>query len=171
MPNISEIVSIDTEILIWGIQKKGNPEEERRVKVPKAEYFFNEFIHENKHTLVIPTIVVGEYLCKLTKNQEEVFSQFLENCLVVDFDYKAARIAAEIMSKIKGIRDELTGIRRCITADCKIVATAKAAGASAIYTEHDDIIKLARLINYPTRRLPDIPPENLTLFHEDESTQ
>ena len=87
--------------------------------------------------------------------------------MIVDFDYKAARIAAEIWRMRAQARENFDGVRNCISTDCRIIATAKAHGASAIYTEHVDIIKLARLIGYPTRSLPLVPPKPLNLFQQE----
>ena len=164
MPKNSKLVSGDTEILIWGIQKKANPAERKKEKIPKAEYIFSEYIQKEGLKLVIPTIVAGEYLIKLTQNEKDVFFEFLEKCLLVDYDFRAAIIAAEIWSKKNNIKGQRSGTRHCINADCKIIATAKAHGASVIYTEHDDIIKLAKLINFPTKSLPDKPPEQMNLL-------
>jgi len=167
MSGSEELVAVDTEILIWGVQKRGNPEERRKVMVPKAEYFFNQFLQENNFKLVIPTPVMREYSVGLLKEGGEIFSAFLEHCIVVDFDYKAAIIASEIWKKKEQIKGEINDSRRCITSDCKIIAAAKANGGSAIYTEDDDIVKLARLINYPARPLPEVPPQNMELFDND----
>lgn len=164
MTQPSKVISVDTCILVWGIQKTARSKEQEKSIVPRAEYLLADRVDDENLRLIIPSIVVGEYLVKTTKNEKEVLSQFLQNSLVVDYNYAAARIAAEIWSKRKSIKNELSSIRHCISADCKIIATAKAHGASVIYTENDDLIKLARLINYPAKRLPPVPPRNGELF-------
>ena len=169
MAQSANLISVDTEILIWGVQKNANPLERRLIMVPKAKYFFEEYIESNGYKLLIPTCVVAEYLVHLSKSEEEVLNEVLENCLIVDFDYKAARIAAEIWRKRTQSKETYDGVRNCITTDCRIIATAKAHGASAIYTEHDDIIKLARVIGFPTRPLPLVPPKPLNLFNQEST--
>ena len=164
MAGSETLVCIDTETLIWGIQKRANPKERREIMVPKAEYFFSEYTEKNGLTLLIPTIVLGEYLVKVSDKDEDVLHAFLEKCRIAPYDYPASKIAAQIWSKKDPMKDELEGTRHCISADCKILAIAKAQGASAIYTDHSDIIKLARLINFPTRILPEVPPIQKNLF-------
>ncbi len=155
-----KVVAVDTEILIWGIQKRGANED----KYKQAEYFLTKYIKDNELLLLIPTIVVGEYLVKVTTNEEEIFNTFLENCIVVDYDLPAARIAAKIWALRKATNLQTTSTRFCINADCKIIATAKAHGAEVLYTENKDMEKLAKLIDYPTKRLPEIPPQQGQLF-------
>ena len=126
-------------------------------KIKRADWLFRR-LEQERAQVVVPTVAVTEYLTPIPKqNHADHLSLISSRCMIAPFDVKAASIAAALFYKGKEQRTkEKTEWRSKLRADCCIVATAKAAGASVFYTNDGKCLKLAREV-MDAYDLPDIP--------------
>src|SRR5436190_9570769 len=119
-------ICIDSHPIIWGIKKQATTGQEDMVA--KAEYFFH-WVDEEKHDVIIPTIVVAEILAP---EPVTIQSQYLEilngKFILADFDSRAALKYAQIMhgrfDEAKRIATEQGRFRQEMKIDHLIVAIA-----------------------------------------------
>jgi predicted nucleic acid-binding protein len=153
------IVSLDSNTLVWGIRKKGLPD-----KVRRARNLF-AYLEEEEARIVIPSIVVTEFVTplKTTKEREAVIAEMNKRFVIAPFDARAAAVAADLWHYGKKAREKKhqmkqIGARMCLRADTLIIATVHAQGVQVFYTDDDNCYDMARRIIADVRRLPDIGP-------------
>lgn len=132
-------ISIDTNILIWGVRQVSDAGQEEMI--PRATAFL-EWIDRQGHELVLTTQVVAEYLVGGTeKKRNSQYEVLAAEFKIYPLDDLAARIAAGVRSDkdfVKAMkRDGKT--RACINADIAIVATAKAHSVDVFYPNDNDL--------------------------------
>ena len=158
------IFCIDSNIFIWGIKNKCNPEqEELRLR---AEYFI-ETLGKQNHIL-IPTVVLAEVLApEPLNNHPVIMDKISKGFIIADFDtLAAARYAQMFMNKIeelKKIADENAIDNQKMKVDHLIIACALAQNANCIYS-HDNGLKAFAQKYIEVRELPYIPKPQPNLF-------
>lgn len=144
------LVCFDNHILIWGIRREATPGQEEMIR---RTGLLLDYLEERKANIIIPSVVVGEFMVKVPKeNHQKVMNILEKRFQIASYDTAAALIAAEIwIDKNKGssgINDELReGLqdtsRIKLKDDCKIVATAIKYKADCIYSEDEGVKKFA----------------------------
>jgi predicted nucleic acid-binding protein len=112
-----------------------------------------ESLQKNNVVVAIPSIVLAEALCfvpdrDLQKAMDGIKARFP----VFQFDELSAYFYRAVFSSTKDIKTEQP--RWSKSADVKIIATAKAHGASCIYSEDSGMAKLAE----GTLKVEGLPP-------------
>ena len=133
------LVCLDTQILIWGIQK--NSRETQKDMISKAEAFLDN-CQKNKTLMMIPSIVLGEFLTTVDiKEHSDIIRQLSSSYIINSYDAKSAAIFAKLWREKKesGLidnikKDDFEIKRQELKADCMIVAAAIASKATAIYS-------------------------------------
>jgi len=155
-----EVAAIDTQIFIWGMlpaDSEINPDLIRRAKL-----LFRTF-DEQKTRVLFPSICLSEVLVKIpTTSQSAFISSVASSFEILPFDVKSAALSADIFNTNQHLRIQgVQGDRVTHRADCLIVATAKAHGATTFYS-HD---VRCRTIANSTRMLDkDLPDFDESLF-------
>ncbi len=149
------MVAIDSMVLVWGIRQDG-PEDKKK----SANWLFTA-LEKNKMQIMIPSIVLSEYLTPLSEEESSLASAEISSlCVIAPFDTRCAMLAAKLFRQ--GKQHYPSGVkhgRACLRADCMIIATAKAHGASIFYTGDKNCLKLAQNV-ITAKDLPD-QPDNL----------
>jgi predicted nucleic acid-binding protein len=157
------LACFDTMILIWGIQEHG-PEAE----VAQAKAFLDHLDKQGTKA-VVPSVVVAEFLTGIPTAAHTTIASLLErHFMTAAFDLKASMHFARLWQDRENTgvitllkqRDRAT--RAELKADCMIVATAVAQGASCIYS-HDDKLKTFANGQIDVRKMPDVATQ-LELF-------
>lgn len=149
----SPVVAIDSMTLVWGVRKDGTEEQRNR-----ARYLFQKLEEEDDAQIVVPAIVVAEYLVPVAEaNRARVASALSERFRIVPFDVRSAALASRLFETFKPSRATGTpGARDLLKADTMIVASAKTAGAQVFYTDDEDCREMASTV-LAARPLPNIP--------------
>ena len=144
------MICLDTNILIFGIQRRAAPEYQAQMEA--ASYYLDSLAEDDD--VMIPSIVVAEYLQgfpdpNVRQQQYEILAR---RFIIPSFDAHAAKIAADIGVKLGRLRDidELSGLSKPeVRADVNIIATAVANGANVMMTfnltEYQRIVERAGL--------------------------
>jgi hypothetical protein len=94
-------------------------------------------LEEDKERIVIPTVLVGEFLAGIDpKDHGNVIVELQKRFFCPEYDVRAASLAAELWEYNRGLPKDSSAKRNVIKADVMIVATAKVAGATKFYS-HD----------------------------------
>ncbi|NOX57876.1 MAG: PIN domain-containing protein [Planctomycetes bacterium] len=158
------IVAVDSQILVWGIRKQGDEEQNKQ-----AKWLFQE-LGESGSQIILPSVALSEYLTKVEEDeQRSVIAKLTTRFIVAPFDVKCASLAAILFAKGKKNRPKgVAGARSFLRADAMIIATAVTHGAKIFYSGDKKCRKLASsLPQLDVKGLSDIPPN---LFgYPDES--
>ncbi|MCL2646048.1 MAG: PIN domain-containing protein [Phycisphaerales bacterium] len=147
--------------LIWAL--KDNPTEENADFHRRAELLMKQLTRD-KAIVVLPTIVIGEYLCKVPKSSHgQIVAKLQERFRIVPFDVRASSMAADLWQK----RQNLPHSRRLLKADMLVIASAEAAGAERFYSADAECRAVAELV----MEAYDLPTFNEKLFDDDVDTQ
>ena len=155
------IVCIDTQILFWATVKKAARGAEQFI--PLATDLMR-WIEQQKHQIIVPTIVIGELLIPVAEqDQATVLKQLSQDWMIVEYDLRAARIFAK-MRRDQITRDRLHDLRQMfpdvtkkeLVADLMIIATAMAHGAETIFSHNKDLRALAEG-SIDTKSFEDVP--------------
>lgn len=137
------LLTFDTNVMIWAVQKVAKRGQEYRLQQAAA---LMDWIDRHGHNLVFIADVVSEFLVGDDESRRERLSDLLETRFaVLPFDTKAARIAAKLKSHPEFLKQfQQSGkSRACIKADVRIVATAVAHGVERVYSTDPDVRKFA----------------------------
>ena len=135
----------------------------------RVEYLVSR-LEKNREQVVVPTPALSELLVRAGTagpgyleilNKSAVFR-------IADFDQRAAVEAAAAIREAIGAGDKRSGSTSPwakIKFDRQIIAIAKVAGASTIYSDDDDIARLSRSAGIAVVRIQDLPlsPESSQL--------
>lgn len=152
------LAAIDTAALIWGVRQKGEPD-----KLERGQWLFRELEDINAR-IIVPSVVVAEYLVPVdSERRKSVVASLSERFIIHSFDVHCAVIAAELhglgdAQRPKGTEDR----RKCLKADCMIIATAFAHKADRFYSHDKDCRNFAETLSGWEVR--DLPPHAPTLF-------
>lgn len=135
-------VCIDNHILIWGIRKEATPGQEPMIL--RAELFL-KYLDESKTTVIVPAVVIGEFLVKVPEEKHQEVQAVLEKRFqIVPYDALAAGCAAKIFREHKNSGSSRGTVSRDILkADIQILATAVTRKVGKLYTHDGDLAKLA----------------------------
>jgi predicted nucleic acid-binding protein len=165
------VVTIDTNILIWGVRRIATPGQEDRIA--QSQMFLN-WLDKRNDQLVLTADVVSEYLVgddDDDSRRDSELEALTRNYIVFPYDTKAARIAAKLRGDrefMKQLKEETKKTRVCIRCDIKIVATALAHGVEQLFSNDEGVRKVAKKAKLPARDIPTIiemnPPKPKDLF-------
>ena len=144
---------IDNHILIWGIRKEATPGQEPMIL--RAELFL-KYLEESKTTVVVPSVVIGEFLVKVPVEKHQEVQDVLEKRFqIVPYDAVAAACAARIFQEHKTSGANRGNVSRDILkADIQILATAVTRKIGKLYTHDGDLAKLAEKY-LPVSQMPE----------------
>lgn len=150
------LVTVDTNILIWGVRHDSTPGQEFMIDRAVA---FLAWLDANDHKLVLTATSIAEYFIgappdAVAKEMKSIASRFK----IIPFDTRAALVAAELRSDksfISSLRDTVGKSAPAIKCDVVLVATAKAHGVQKIYSNDDDIRALSLRCGLPYSPLPE----------------
>lgn len=156
------ICCIDSNTFIWGIKKKAVEGQEEMI--PRAEHLF-EWLEEQGHQILIPTVVIAEVLAPEPLEKYPVLMDIInKSFMVVDFDVRAAsRYGQLFMNKISTVKK--TAKKNNVPAqkmkiDHLLISCALIHGAACIYTTDKGLRAFGE--NYiDIRDLPPLPPPKL----------
>lgn len=106
-------------------------------------------LHQLRDTQVaLPLVAISELLVPVSVAKHGLLLNHLRDMFIcAEFNERAASIAAGLWAKYKGIpADQKYDDRHVMRADAKILASAKAAGASVFYRNDDNCRILANII-------------------------
>lgn len=131
----------------------------------RGAFLFTE-LNEDKAQIVLPAIVVAEYLGPIPPEQQsEVTAAISERFIVVPFDLRSAAISARLFEEGKAqLPPGKPGARRQLKADAMIIATAVAHGAREFYSEDEACLRLAGTV-VEAKRLPNAAGGHRALLH------
>jgi predicted nucleic acid-binding protein len=146
----------DTMILIWGIQENGEGD-----KIAQAKAFLDHLDKQGTR-LLVPSVVIAEFLTGIPIAAHTTIANLLErHFMTAPFDLKASLQFARVWQDrdnrglVAVLKNEKGATRAELKADCMIVATALAQGASCIYS-HDDNLTTFANGQIAVRQMPDI---------------
>ena len=134
------IVSVDTNILIWGIKNTASKGQEHMIT--QGQDFF-KWLDDNKFKVIIPVPIITELLAPIGTDKHEDFLRTLHSKFrVVPVDEIAAVKCAEIWQakkddeELKQYREANKIARETMKYDFQIAACAIVRGAECLYS-HD----------------------------------
>lgn len=153
------IFCIDAHTFIWGLKQKCDEGDEHLRD--RAIHLF-KFIDDNKHQVMLPTVVLGEVLSvEPLENYAVIMDKIGKNFIVADFDQRSSMKYAQLfMNKIeelKKLSQENEISRQKMKVDHLIVACAIVGGANCIYS-HDKGLKAFGQKYIEVKDLPPLPP-------------
>lgn len=164
------LIVVDTQILIWAVKREATPGQEPMIE--KAVRYL-EYLDKCKDQIIIPSVVVSEFLANVPDDREAAVLKALEKrFMVIPFDTLAAVHAARIWrinssgnaSLVQQLKAD--GFKNSkIKADIQVIATALARKAVRITTHDDGLIKNANG-HIEAGPMPDLPTQpELGLAH------
>lgn len=136
------MICVDTMVLIWGLQRKAHPSQERMIDLTAR--FISHL--DPKETVMVPSVVLSEYLVGFSSEaaRQEQFAAVSRRFFVPAFHAQAAALAAELLRSPAAVELRESVDRRCLKADAQIIATAITNGAGKIVTANcEEYRKLA----------------------------
>lgn len=148
-------------VLVWGVRKEGLEEQKSR-----ARWLFNALERE-KAQVVVSAVSVSEYLSPVDpKKHRGVLAAISGHFVIQPFDVRCTSLAASLWIDGKSTREmSMPDSRKCLRADCLIVACAKIAGVNRFYSGDAGCRKLAERIGLQALDLPTQPDH---LFEFDD---
>lgn len=129
------MIAVDTNILIWGLDQKSNPGLEHKIALALKLF---EHASKNRIPIVIPTLVLEEFLVHDTQEErEKALDKIDESFRLVTFDFRAAVLGGELAGTReyrKEIRETYGKTRQVVKSDISIIATAVVSGAARLVT-------------------------------------
>jgi len=155
-------VIIDTMVLICAMRQAAKLP--ASAKTPPHDKFSlaRALLHKlrrNDDLIILPSVVVAEFLVKIpVVNHPKLLTVLSENFYIPAFDLRCTSLAADLMShgfKVrKTMDDKDKPARDSVKADAMIVATAKVHSADLIYTDDDQLYKMADKCGVITNKVP-----------------
>lgn len=150
-------VCLDTNIMIR-LFKPSADEQEDKLKL-KATYLADK-IEEEGTTAVVPAIVLGELLDGVGASERLSFKARMESYFQIPPFDVAAALEYSLLPNASG--DGVEGHREKCKVDRMVVATARAANCSVLYSEDDDVHRIGNG-RIEVLRLPALPETQLPL--------
>jgi predicted nucleic acid-binding protein len=138
-------ISVDAQILIWGIKRKATPA--RQNMIQRAAAFFR--MHESdRQQIFLPAQALAEFLVGYDAEQRrQSLARLSRTFLIAPLDAKAAAIAAELQTNRAAIdetKEHFGLVKQHIKADINVIACAIAAGATHLFSEDGQMRTLAQ---------------------------
>ena len=138
---------LDTQILIWGGIRDNPGDQSEKPDLAERSRWLLAQLERDHVEIVIPTITAAELAVPLAaKKRGEFLASLSENFFVKPFDLQAAAIAADLFARALELPESEITARKVLSADTKIIATAKAAGATVFYSHDKRCRKVAALV-------------------------
>lgn|GEM_PF-1544806 len=155
------VITIDTNILLWGLRGVSKAGQEDMVVRAKA---FFQYLHDRGAVIVLASECVAEYLVGEEEpvRREQQMADLKEQFVIIPYDIKAAGIAAQIRSDktfLQSLKGDIGATRTCIKSDTVIAATAKAFrknGVDELYSNDDTLRKIATKCGLSAKDLPSL---------------
>lgn len=140
-------VVLDTQILIWGgIRGHPRDQSDQPDLADRCKILLSR-LERDEMQIVVPTICAAELAVPIMEKKRGHFLATLsENFLIKPFDLHAAGIAADHFARTLKLPKDDVPARKVLSADVKIIATAKAAGAKIFYSHDEKCRNVAKLI-------------------------
>jgi hypothetical protein len=157
-------------VMIWGLQskgaKRGNPKQSDLRELQIRAVILLDMLEADGKQIIVPTVMVAELLVGVDrKNHGEFVAKLQERFFCPPFDLRASALAAELWQFHKDLPKSNQLQRNVLKADVMIIATAKAAGASAFYS-HDAACR--RLAEHVGMVAQDLPVNHPDMFRDEE---
>lgn len=145
-----QIILIDTQILIWAVEKKCYSGHEELMK--KAQLFLDD-CYEKNHQIMISTVTLAEFLAKIPKEEQNQYLKiFSESFIIVPFDFNCSIKSSEIFQNDFNIlkksykEKDLSRQHSRITLkdDIKIIASAIVYNPSVVISEDAEFKKITK---------------------------
>jgi len=138
-------VSLDSQIIIWGIKKKSNPEQIH--KIDQAISFLTD-LEKSGSKIFLSSVVLSEILCDVPQpDRNNLIRDINKRFMIIPFDAPSAMTYANIFFDKKVSPDSNNHFdsisRKHIKADIMILASSVSAGMSVLYSEDEDLLKIA----------------------------
>jgi predicted nucleic acid-binding protein len=112
-------------------------------------------LYEKKTQIIIPTIVLSEFLYPIPPDEHGKFIATLQKkCFLAPFDLAACSLASKLLQQHRGLPRDQQIQRIVLKSDVMIVAAAKVAGASVFYSHDEKCRILAGTANMIAKDLP-----------------
>lgn len=133
------MIGIDTNILIWGLDRAATVGIEHRI--PLAVKFF-EFVTAEKIAVCIPSQALAEFLVRNSEEERQAaLAQIDTSFPIAPLDFPASYLASEITSDrdhMEEVRKTFGITRHVVKADVNIIASAIAFGATHLVTGNEN---------------------------------
>ena len=118
-----ELLCIDTNVMLWGILKQGQTEQENRM-VKKASVFFEKGFKEGK-SFAISIITLSEILVNIPPEERNPFLEIIsQNFIILPYSFDAAEKAADIFrEQYSSMKSKYIGKRGILRPDMHILAS------------------------------------------------
>lgn len=145
-------VCLDTNVVIWGLLKKATVGQEAMIR--RAEALL-QFLQQKKVSVIIPSVVLGESMVKLSEDERGSFlAKVSDRLFVAPFDQLSALHFARLFGF--AAREASSGERRKIKADLLIAACAAANRVDVLFSNDDEMNKLV-IPGLRIERIPSVP--------------
>ena len=136
------ICALDTQTLIFALDPKSADRDLRR----RAKLLIDR-LESTKTTVIIPTVVVAEWLVGIDAADHGRFlAELQKRFLTPPLDLRASALAATLWQRHRALPRANQVKRSILKADVLIIATAKAAGATRLYSHDADCRAVAKLV-------------------------
>ncbi len=160
------IIVVDSTSLVLLINPDANPPTDPNTSEPlkfakeRVEFLISSLT--SRDSLIVPTPVLAEVLVKAENGGPELLQQIsdLSRIRIVPFDTKAAIETAYMTREATEAGDKKSGSDQPwqkVKFDRQIIAIARAAGASKIYSDDEDLAKFAKKIGIEVISTWDLP--------------
>lgn len=149
---------LDTQILIWGIQKQASAGQEELIE--RAAYLI-QALEKQKAAILIPTPVVTEFLMGTpSEDHSNVLAVLNRRFQIAPFDAASAVLAAKLWQQWKkgplSPEPWMKGLgREKLKFDCQLVAIAIVHRADCLYSHDNGVPKIAQDL-IPVLQVPPI---------------
>ena len=138
---MAELVLLDTMICLWGMKGQATPGQEHKIRDAQR---FLDYLDEEGFEVAISAVTLSELLVACGESErEELAKEIGETLLVLSFDVGSAIQASILFQNWKQKNESTSNTRQTVKADCQILGTAIAHGASTLFTEDKEILKMA----------------------------
>ena len=167
-----DLICIDTNVMLWGILKQGQTEQEKMM-IEKASVFFERGFEEGK-LFAISIITLSEMMVKIPRENRSQFLEIIsQNFIILPYSFDAAIKDADIFrEQFLKMKSKYYGMRGILSSDMHILASILAFNNStngekynhiSLITEDKAFCALAGQY-ISVHGIPDPPPEQGLLF-------
>ncbi len=156
-------VAIDTNVLIYAL----NPHPNYRELTLRAEALLDRLEHDNVPTIP-PSWAMAEFLAGIELPRHAgLIAELQQRFLIVEFDARAASKAGELMAATTPTKKQSDAEKALLHGDIAIIATARIAGCTAIYSH--DALKLRSVALRVGLAWHDLPAGFEDMFKQKEA--
>ncbi|HOA51073.1 MAG TPA: PIN domain-containing protein [Thermogutta sp.] len=151
-------VILDTNILVYAIR----PDDCNDDRAKRAKDFISDISRDDEADILIPAVVVAEFLCGCDSGFEDAVRNLQEHFKIVPFDMNAACQYRQVVTTRRrrsgSDQDEAKQLAAAErnTVDEMIVATALAARAQELITYDQGLINLAKAVGIDAKEPPEL---------------